>query len=699
MIPRYIAILVLGGAGVMSGTLAGQVRRAIEVDTLARYGPAVYDRARQRAVMVRQIAWPGFGTSTQHDLVAWDGGDWVPILPPIVLPQTVDHVAYDGLRDRILVLGGTTLRTVRGTEIGFLPTVPMPSPSFFDTPEQRRLVHDEARDEVVVFGGSHTTRTSPPRYVAYDQTYVLRGGVWQEAPLASRPPARDGHALVYDPLRRRTVLFGGGTSVPLVSFGDTWEWDGFAWTQVAVTGPAAGGAHGTYDPTLQRVVVIDARGDVWAFDGSAWTPLGAGTPRPGAWLAFDGNGLLASGHSVGYLYDLETLRWNGATWNLVSTSVHMHASYDALMAYDTTRDELLCVHVNPPTTWIPTSTWTWNGRWTRHAGTTPGAGALAFDQGRGQAVLFGGWTGSETWTWNGSAWTQRTPPVSPPPQAPPPQQGHRLAYDPIRDRTVMHGAGGTWLWDGTTWAPSAGPQPPSVGTIFEFDPSRGAIVTTGGLGLPTQTWEWNGQWQLAGPTSGLASAYLAAFDPLRGRLVAFENTVEHAWNGTAWIASPASLPYRLEYARAMETDLVRRRLLFRGVLGGRETLLLHVLGDTPSLVEDLGGGCASGIALTLEERPAVGATAELVASVAPLSPVLFGFALQSISAPLGACTLRCDGSLSLELLHAGPTGRVEVPLAIPAEPWLRGASVVVQAGEVQGGQLVLSRALRLSAGD
>jgi hypothetical protein len=74
--------------------------------------------------------------------------------------------------------------------------------------------------------------------------------------LAARPPARDAHALVYDPLRRRTVLFGG-RSAAFTHFGDTWEWDGAAWTFVPAMGPAAGGAVGTYDSAMPRVVVID----------------------------------------------------------------------------------------------------------------------------------------------------------------------------------------------------------------------------------------------------------------------------------------------------------------------------------------------------------------------------------------------------------------------------------------------------------
>ena len=51
------------------------------------------------------------------------------------------------------------------------------------------------------------------------------------------PAKRYGHAMAYDEARRQVVLFGGGN--PGGRFGDTWTWDGAAWTQAASAGPSA----------------------------------------------------------------------------------------------------------------------------------------------------------------------------------------------------------------------------------------------------------------------------------------------------------------------------------------------------------------------------------------------------------------------------------------------------------------------------
>jgi hypothetical protein len=55
------------------------------------------------------------------------------------------------------------------------------------------------------------------------------------------PSLRDAHAMTYDPVTQRTLLFGGfGPSVGYLS--ETWVWSGKFWTQIGRFGPAARGA-------------------------------------------------------------------------------------------------------------------------------------------------------------------------------------------------------------------------------------------------------------------------------------------------------------------------------------------------------------------------------------------------------------------------------------------------------------------------
>ena len=54
----------------------------------------------------------------------------------------------------------------------------------------------------------------------------------------SGPDPRWGHQLAFDVERSRIVLFGGEAAGAALC-GDTWEWDGVAWTQQADVGPSA----------------------------------------------------------------------------------------------------------------------------------------------------------------------------------------------------------------------------------------------------------------------------------------------------------------------------------------------------------------------------------------------------------------------------------------------------------------------------
>ena len=74
------------------------------------------------------------------------------------------------------------------------------------------------------------------------------------------PSARSAHAMAYDEVRDRVVLFGGrthGVSEPDARPSDTWEWDGESWVQVEDVGPPGRGHFAmAYDSARQRVVLF-----------------------------------------------------------------------------------------------------------------------------------------------------------------------------------------------------------------------------------------------------------------------------------------------------------------------------------------------------------------------------------------------------------------------------------------------------------
>jgi hypothetical protein len=81
------------------------------------------------------------------------------------------------------------------------------------TPPRERaghaLAYDLVRARTVLFGGINTFSSFTSNLRA--DTWVLDGAGWRHVPTFAQPPARHRHALAHDSLRGRTGLFGGWT--------------------------------------------------------------------------------------------------------------------------------------------------------------------------------------------------------------------------------------------------------------------------------------------------------------------------------------------------------------------------------------------------------------------------------------------------------------------------------------------------------
>jgi hypothetical protein len=140
-------------------------------------------------------------------------------------------------------------------------------------------------------------------------------------------------------------------------------------------------------------------------------------------------------------------------------------------------------------------------------------GAMAYDPVRNVTVLFGGQTSvgfrNDTWEWNGQAWALRSPTTPPSVRA-----FSAMAYDRVRNVMVLVGgrnANGplseTWEYNGSAWTQQPGASPTvrdRAGMVW--DSANNRMVLYGGFGTTTplgDTWLRNGTtWTnplLAGP--------------------------------------------------------------------------------------------------------------------------------------------------------------------------------------------------------
>src|SRR5579884_1264095 len=199
----------------------------------------------------------------------------------------------------------------------------------------------------------------------------------------SGPPADQFGAMAYDQATGTDVLF--------TSSGQTWTWNGSAWTQQnPAASPSARMDPGmAYDPVHQRVVLFGGQSgtsfdaDTWAWDGTGWTEL---------------------------------------TANFVTAGAGPSPRAGAMMADDPANDTVV-MFGGTSATGVLGDTWVWYdgsgvGQWTQASpAVSPaarGSGRMAYSPTAKAPVLFGGADAggtqlADTWAWDGGGWQQATP--------------------------------------------------------------------------------------------------------------------------------------------------------------------------------------------------------------------------------------------------------------------------------------------------
>jgi hypothetical protein len=239
--------------------------------------------------------------------------------------------------------------------------------------------------------------------------------------------------------------------------------------------------------------------------------------------------------------------------------------------------------------------------WTERQAIAPGArvdAALAYDEVRGDAVLFGGHDGSaglaDTWLWDGQEWQVATPA-----SAPSARWQHAMVALPGGELLLFGGQDGvqpladTWIWNGETWSrrhPAHAP-PPRRGHALAYDAARSRAVLFGGigpLGSLADTWEWDGSdWELRAPASAPAARAFhgMAFDATGGRnltilfggeqpnLTPLNDTWK--WDGANWTRLTTSTTPAARSRAGLAYERNRARLV---MFGGRSATA--ALGDT-----------------------------------------------------------------------------------------------------------------------
>jgi hypothetical protein len=260
------------------------------------------------------------------------------------------------------------------------------------------MAYEAARQRVALFGGMD--------YVGFlNDTWVWDGDDWAQV-ADMGPSPRWSVGMTYDESRQKLVLFGGGGRVANAYqvLGDTWEWNGTEWMQVADIGPAPRRACAlSYDTVRHRVVLFggndDTAGvtynDTWEWDGTEWTQIADTGPSERGFLpmVFDSSRecLVLFGGYDGLVTFGDTWEWSEDAGWVERQDMGPQSIINPTMART---QEHTVLYGFPSGGTGAAQTWEWDGRlWTQRQDMGPSARyatALAYDSQRDRVVLFGG---------------------------------------------------------------------------------------------------------------------------------------------------------------------------------------------------------------------------------------------------------------------------------------------------------------------
>jgi len=523
--------------------------------------------------------WANAAPATAIDA---SSGEWTNLLIP---GARAGHTAvHDPIRDRMIVFGGFDGALLH--DVSVLGLTGLSSWTKLDplgTPPTglgaATAIYDPVRDRVVLFGGGEPDTPSEVWVLTLSGTPT-----WSQlTPAGPVPGARHGHSAIYDPIRDRMIVFAGAgfsylNDVWTLSFAGT-----PTWSQLSPTGSVPTpriGHTAIYDPVRDRMLVLGGA-DGGPIQSVVWSLSLAGAP---AWSQLAVSGTPSHG------WDFHTAIYDAGGDRMVA-----FAGYDGSVL----RDDSWALSLSGTPTWSPLVP----------TGGPPGVRcqhAAIYDPLRGRMIVFGGKNESaylgDTWALmldGEPAWSSLVPVVSPPGR-----HAHAAILDADRNRLVMFGGIGDALLN-DTWALTLGTPPTwnqlapagvtpngRTGHSTVYDPARERMLMFGGAygGVDQVVWALalSGEptWTTLAPSGSPPAArqqHSAIYDPLRDRMIVFGGVAPSSYLNDTWALTlsgtptwsqlmPTGTPPSGRYGHTAIYDLARDRML---VFGGQDGAGFH----------------------------------------------------------------------------------------------------------------------------
>jgi len=173
------------------------------------------------------------------------------------------------------------------------------------------MVTDTARSKIVMFGGRSDFGE------LLQDTWEWNGSTWTQILPSTQPFSRADAVLSYDSMRQVSVFFGGFNGYTHGFFGDTWEWNGQSWLQQQPCDSPARRRNFAmvYDPVARKHIL---------FGGT----LSSGAASNETFLYGTGQGIPPCGDATAPTTTANSTSPNSAGWNNSDVVVTLSAADD-----------------------------------------------------------------------------------------------------------------------------------------------------------------------------------------------------------------------------------------------------------------------------------------------------------------------------------------------------------------------------------
>lgn len=265
--------------------------------------------------------------------------------------------------------------------------------------------YDTKDDAIFLFGGYCSTTKK-----RLNDLWQFKHNQWEKINQKEAPAARSGHAMIYDSIKDRLLVFGGKNEAGQL-LNDLWSWNGSVWSQLEVSGPAPRQSHGfAFNSNTGEIFLFggsnaekQSLSDTWIYKDERWKEMHSSSVPPARlqhtlvhdsqrdkMILFGGFDRTENGKIV---YG-DTWEWDKTHgWELKDNNEQLARDHHG-MAYDlTSKSAILFGGYNQG---YLGNTWQWNGEtWTKNTTYGPSARAgkpsLFYNKAAQMVVLFGGW--------------------------------------------------------------------------------------------------------------------------------------------------------------------------------------------------------------------------------------------------------------------------------------------------------------------